>query len=86
MKTNHVMLNELLEVYIPKQRGMISEDEMILISNTLRLNEMDIIALRNLRDYIVLRLSKSDSLVDWDRMSAIVYMIDCRIVDLGGEV
>jgi hypothetical protein len=80
------MLIELLEVYTPKQRGMISADEMILISNTLHLNEMDIISLRNLRDYTVLRLSKSDSPVDWDRMSAIVYVIDCRIVDLGGEV
>lgn len=86
MKTNHIMLKELLEVYTPKQRGIVSAREMILISNTLHLNEMDILALRNLRDYTVLKLGKSESLVDWDRMSAITYVIDCQILQLDGEV
>lgn len=86
MKTNHVMLKELLETYTPEQQGIVSAGEMILIANTLHLNEMDIIDLRNLRDYTVLKLSRSESLVDWDRMSAITYIIDCQIVRLGGEV
>jgi hypothetical protein len=86
MKTNHIMLKELLEAYTPAQRGFASAEEMILISNTLHLNEMDIRDLRNLRDYTVLKLGMSKSLVDWDRMSAITYVIDCQIVELGGAV
>ena len=47
---------------------------------------MDILQLRNLRDYTVAHMSRSEKMEDWDRMSAITYAIDLRIVELGGEV
>lgn len=86
MKTNFLMLNDLLEQYTPKQRGMTTYEELQLIGSVLCLNEMDILQLRNLRDFTVAHLGHSDNLVDWDRMSAIVYVIDTHIVKLGGEV
>ena len=86
MKTNYLMLQELLEQYTPEQRGMTTYKEFQLIGSVLHLNEMDILQLRNLRDFTVAHLGHSDSLVDWDRMSAITYVIDCCIVKLGGEV
>ena len=50
------------------------------------LDEMDILQLRNLRDFTVLHLGRSEKREDWDRMSAITHVIDSRIFDLGGEV
>lgn len=86
MKTNHLMLRELLEVYHPKERGMINNEEYTYIRETLCLDYMDVFALRNLRDYVVASMSHSEKMEDWDRMSAITYCIDVRIVELGGEV
>ena len=86
MKTNFAMLKELLERYKPERRGIVNYDEIRLIEDTLCLKEMDILQLRNLRDFTVAHLGRSDDLVDWDRMSSITYLIDCRIVELGGEV
>lgn len=86
MKTNYQMLRELLEKYHPKQRGILSRAENALIKETLHIDEMDILQLRNLRDFTVEYISKSKKMEDWDRMSAITYAIDSRIVELGGEV
>lgn len=86
MKTNFQMLRELLEQYHPEQRGMLSGDEYKLVVDTLHLNEMDILQLGNLRDFTVSHMGRSEDMEDWDRMSAIVYCIDSRIVELGGEV
>lgn len=86
MKTNFFMLKELLEKYTPETKGIISKDEFKLVSNTLCMDEMDILQLRNLRDFTVAHLGRSEDLVDWDRMSAIVYVIDCCISDQGGEI
>ena len=86
MRTNFSMLKDLLDKYTPEERGIISQYEYQTIESSLCLNEMDILQLRNLRDFIVAHMSRSDSLVDWDRMSAITYVIDSRIVTLGGEV
>ena len=47
---------------------------------------MDVLQLRNLRDFTVLYMSKSEKMEDWDRMSAITYVIDMRISEMGGEV
>ena len=85
MRTNFSMLKDLLDKYTPEERGIISQYEYQTIESSLCLNEMDILQLRNLRDFIVAHMSRSDSLVDWDRMSAITYVIDSRIVTLGGE-
>ena len=81
MKTNYQMLRELLEKYHPEQRGIMSRAESVL-----HIDEMDILQLRNLRDFTVEFMSRSEKMEDWDRMSAITYAIDSRIVELGGEV
>lgn len=86
MKTNHLMLRELLESYHPKERGFLSREEYELINEILCLNEMNIIALRNLRDYTVVSMARSEKMEDLDRMSAITHCIDLKIIELGGEV
>lgn len=86
MKTNFLMLKDLLEQYTPETKGIINHNEYHLIGSTLCLNEMNILQLRNMRDFTVAHLGRSDDMVDWDRMSAIVYVIDNYIIELGGEV
>ena len=86
MKTNHIMLKELLKKYHPNTAGILSLEEHNLIQDTLELEEMDILALRNLRDYTVASMSHSDKSEDWDRMNAIVCVIDEHIFRLGCEV
>ena len=86
MKTNFQMLKELLENYRPKTRGVLSGEEYKLVVDTLHLTEMDVLQLRNLRDFAVLYLGRSDKTKEWDIMSAITYCIDCAIIELGGEV
>ena len=86
MKTNHLMLKELREKYRPAQKGIVSYEEMTLIKETLCLEEMDVLALRNLRDFTTANMSHSEKMEDWDKMSAIVYVIDTQIIKLGGEV
>ena len=86
MKTNFQMLMELLEKYHPERRGMISGDEYKFIVDMLHLSEMEVLQLRNLRDFTVAHMSMSEDMEDWDRMSAITYCIDSAIVSLGGEV
>ena len=86
MKTNFQMLRELLENYHPAQRGMLSGEEYKLVVDTLHLTEMDILQLRNLRDFTVAHMGRSEDMEDWDRMSAITYCIDSSIIGLGGEV
>lgn len=86
MKTNFQMLKELLEKYHPLQRGMLSLYEATLIEETLCIGNMDILQLRNLRDFTVSHLGRSEKMENWDRMSAITTVIDMRISELGGEV
>lgn len=86
MNTNYQMLKELLAKYYPQQRGFVSAEENKLIRETLHLAEMDILALRNIRDFAVLFLSKFDTMEHWDRMSAITYIIDNEIFNKGGEI
>lgn len=86
MKTNFQMLRELLENYHPEQRGIVNWSEYRLIHDTLCVGEMNILQLRNLRDFTVVHMGRSEDMKDWDRMSAITYVIDSRINYLGGEV
>ena len=86
MNTNFQMLRELLGKYHPAERGMLNYEEIELIRKTLHMDEMDILQLRNLRDFTVAHMGRSEKIEDWDRMSAITYCIDSRIVELGGEV
>ena len=86
MNTNFQMLRELLEKYHPAQRGIMSADEAELIRKTLHIDEMDVLQLRNLRDFTVAHMGRSEKMEDWDRMSAITCRIDHKIIELGGEV
>ena len=86
MKTNFVMLKELLETYHPEEKGFVSFDERLLIEKTLHLHDMDILALRNLRDFVVLFLSRNEDRESWDQMSAITHVIDMEISYKGGIV
>lgn len=54
MNTNFQMIRELEKVYNPKQKGIVEMDEIYLINKTLCLDEMDMLQLRNLRDFTVL--------------------------------
>lgn len=86
MNTNYLMLKELLNEYHPIDRGFVSAYERKQITDILCLDEMNILQLRNLRDFTVSHLGHSEKMEDWDRMSAIIYVIDLRIFELGGEV
>ena len=86
MQTNFHMLRELLEKYHPEQRGMINWSEYKLIRDTLCIGKMNVLQLRNLRDFTVAHMGKSEDMEDWDRMSAIVYCIDSKLIELGEEV
>ena len=86
MKTNYSMLQELLQTYQPAERGIVSYDERLLIEKTLCLHRMDILALRNLRDFVVLFLERRNTRESWDQMSAITRVIDMEISYKGGEV
>lgn len=85
-KTNHLMLVELLDVYHPKERGILSLEEDALIKEKLQLENRTVVELRNLRDFVVARLAHSDKMEDWDRMSAITHCIDMELFDRGVEV
>lgn len=86
METNYVMLKRLLEIYHPKERGILLNEEFDLIKQTLHLNEMDVLALRNLRDFTVAMMGHSEDVEDWDRISAITHCIDHSIFNLGEKV
>lgn len=86
MNTNFQMLKDLLEEYHPETRGIVSLYEMDMIEKTLHLDEMNVLQMRNLRDFVVLHLGRSEKMEDWDRMSAITTVIDMRISELGGEI
>lgn len=86
MDTNFQMLRKLLEKYHPEQRGIMNLAENTLIRETLHIEEMDILQLRNLRDFTVEYMGRSKNMEDWDRMSAITYCIDSRLVEIGYEI
>lgn len=86
MRTNFQMVKELNQKYHPEAEGFVSGKEQKLIRETLCLTEMDVLALRNLRDFTVMFFSKSKETNANDKMSAIVYIIDTEILNRGGEV
>lgn len=85
-KTNHMMLKELLEIYHPKTKGILSDNECATIEVFLCLKNRTVIDLRNLRDFVVASMGRSDDIEDWDRMSAITHCIDMELVNRGAEV
>ena len=88
MKTNFQMIRELNKKYNPQEKGFVSKEEIVLIKDMLSLEEMDILQLRNLRDFTVLYFSsfKEKEIDSLDKMSAITAVIDNEIFNKGGEV
>lgn len=88
--TNFQNLRELLKSYIPKTFGIATVEEYSLIKSRLQLEVMEIIDLRNLRDFVVLFFSRKNEdkldMADMNRMSAITAVIDKEIIERGGEV
>ena len=94
MRTNFQMVRDLFKKYQPAQRGIISGSEVAMIKEELCVAEMDILQLRNLRDFVVMYSSnsiKNDSSIEeemamMDRCSGICSVIDEEIFGKGGEV
>ena len=94
MPTNFQMIRELKKTYGSRAHtpGFLTDGEAEEIRTILRLKEMDILALRNLRDFTVAVWADHDqdrtdeSFRKMDEISAITHVIDMQIVSLGGEV
>ena len=94
MNTNYQMLTELLETFKPKRFGIIDLGEIRQIRNGLCLKEMDVLQLRNMRDFTVAHINSRDNslgdtdydLQQQDIMSAIVSVIDDALFMAGAEV
>lgn len=90
--TNFHNLKGLLEIYEPKSKGFLTEEEVEIIEENLEIKSMELLELRNLRDFVVLYMShRPDSEVKsllntMDKMSAITSVIDQAIFSKGGEV
>ena len=96
MKTNFQMVQEL-DGFTPKQRGILTLEEVRRIQDTLHIGEMDELALRNLRDFTVMFYGlKIDRAEDennhqemmklMDVVSGITGVIDSRLWNIGAEV
>lgn len=88
--TNFQNLRELLKNYVPKTFGIATVEECNLITSSLQLERMDVIDLRNLRDFVVSFFSTENGdkpdMADMDRLSAITTVIDKEIIKRGGGV
>ena len=91
MKTNFEMIRDLEKEYTPEERGICTEQEVKLIKETLCIREMSVLQLRNLRDFVVLFYGREcedskKTFVNFDKMSAITYIIDNELFNKGAEV
>lgn len=90
MDTNFQMLKKLNKEWDSKKHtmGIVSMNEIYQINEMLCLDQMDILQLRNLRDFIVLFFSRDeDANIDtMDKVSAFTAVIDNKIWNKGGEV
>ena len=74
------MLRKLKKDFRPKEKGVLSGDEVTKIKELLHIEELTIVDLQNLRDMTVLFLE------DMDIISGVTTVIDTQIWNLGGEV
>lgn len=86
METNFCMLRKLKKNFKPLQKGFLSGDEVQTVRTTLNISDMDILQLRNLRDFTVLLFSSDKDENNMDIMSGITSVIDQEIYMKGGEV
>lgn len=93
MDTNFQLCKKLLDFH-PNKLGILSAAEVEKIEETLCLNEMDVLQLRNLRDFAVMYYSGHSENAEesnektrfMDIMSGVVSVIDCHVVKQGAEV
>lgn len=98
MKTNFQMLRDL-DGFTPEHRGMLTGKEVKYVIETLHINEMDELALRNLRDFTVMYFDRKmekyygGSDEDFrkackllDISSGVCGVIDNRLWHIGAEV
>lgn len=75
--------------FVPRKRGFIDRDEMNIVRETLEIIYMSNEELFNLRNAVVVYFSHhkpKDDMVAWDKMSAIVAVIDDEKWKRGMEV
>lgn len=86
--TNFTMLRTLNKEFSPKRKGFIDGDEVKQIKDGLSLKEMNVLELRNLRDFVVMFYNgpAEDEVSSSDKMSAITAVIDSCIHTTGNEV
>ena len=91
MDTNFQMLRKL-DDWTPEKRSIVTLREIKHITNTLCLDEMDEIQLRNMRDFAVMYYDKrmmhpnTDMMKEQDKMSAITSVIDLAYYKLTKEI
>lgn len=97
MDTNFRMIRKLVveDQFRPAERGVLTGDEANTIRTGLCVNEMDVLQLRNLRDMVVMTISRMQDEYEndfrevmklSDLCSGITAVIDQRIFCLGGEM
>lgn len=93
--TNAQMVQRLMDDFEPRNRGIICPDEVVRVERILNIKDRkNITDLRNLRDTVVMWFSIHNEgindmnkiMVNMDKLSAITYVIDEAIWNLGGEV
>lgn len=93
-KTNFQMLSEIVETYSPADFLITSKEEVDMLKSHFHMDEMDVLALHNLRDFVVLYYSSllvNKELEDRrsfysSAMSSIVAVIDNVLWNRGIEV
>lgn len=84
MRTNFEMVMELDANFTPKQKHVVSMEEIYKIDEALCLGEMDELGLRNLRDFVVMfydiKMGDKFDAEMHDKMSAITAVIDNRLM------
>ena len=94
MKTNFQMVRELYKGFTPENKGFLNGEEVNMIKEKLCIPEMNILQLRNLRDFVVMFTSLKckdgmpirEEMVERDKCSGICAVIDNAIFAQGGEV
>lgn len=93
MRTNFQMVSNIYDKFKPAQRGFLTGEEADMITEELCLKEMDLLQLRNLRDFVVLyfnsmrnNTSTDELMRNMDICSGICAVIDTEIFNNGGEV
>lgn len=87
-----VLIQELNKAYVPKQFGVLSAEESKLITEKLELRCRSVMSLRNLRNAVVMLVDLRENeesynrVMEMDRMSAIVHVIDTVLYNNGAVI